>query len=273
MKGIYLMLNDSKSGFVLYKNYYDILKDLPDAEMGILFRAVLKYQATGEISELPATLVLAFGFIKNQFDLDENKYNEFVKKQSVNGKKGGRPKLEKNPKNPSLFLKTQKSLKEKDKEKEKDKDKDKDKENLSLNQEREKNQIEYEEIVNEQDKKTLENYVRRKKLATRDINAYVRKIITNGDHIKILEQEKEREREKKKIEKLSSKDRVAEEVASIYDKKSAFKVLARYYNALEEFPPPLMEIAEKYNLSNSNEICAYDQELRLEKLNSASRPP
>jgi hypothetical protein len=76
---------------------------------------------------------IAFKFIKNQFDLDDKKYENFIEKQSSNGKKGGRPKSKteqeqileedslddkENPKNPTVFFKTQKSLNENENENE-----------------------------------------------------------------------------------------------------------------------------------------------------------
>ena len=102
-----------KNSFILYTNYYDILKDLNDTDAGLLFKAILAYQATGEILKLPNNLDLAFRFIKNQLDIDSEKYKKFSEKQKANGLRGGRPKKEenpKNPKNPTVFLKTQKSL-------------------------------------------------------------------------------------------------------------------------------------------------------------------
>ena len=107
------MSTELKNSFILYSNYYDILKDLSDNDAGLLFKTILKYQATGEMTDLPANLDLAFKFIKNQFDLDEEKYKKFSEKQKTNGLKGGRPKKEenpKNPKNPTVFSETQKSL-------------------------------------------------------------------------------------------------------------------------------------------------------------------
>lgn len=117
------MTTELKAGFLLYANYYDILKDLSDEDAGILFKAILKYQATKEEVKLPMSLALAFKFIKNQFDIDDDKYKKFQEKQRQNGSRGGRPKKDenpKNPKNPTLFFETQKSLKDKDKDKVKD---------------------------------------------------------------------------------------------------------------------------------------------------------
>ena len=104
-----------KKSFILYTNYFEILKDLSDSDLGIMFRAILSYQTNGEYN-IPKHLELAFKFIKNQLDIDEVKYNDFIEKQRQNGKLGGRPKTQKTqktqpfskkPKKPKL---TQKSL-------------------------------------------------------------------------------------------------------------------------------------------------------------------
>ena len=59
-----------KNSFILYTNYFDILKDLSDSDLGIMFRAILSYQTNGEYN-IPKHLELAFKFIKNQLDIDE----------------------------------------------------------------------------------------------------------------------------------------------------------------------------------------------------------
>ena len=285
----YPTMNNTKNSFILYKSYFDILKDLPDEDAGVLFKAILKYQSEGEISQLSPSLALAFKFIKNQFDLDDLKYNEFIEKQSANGKKGGRPKIKsieeeietseanvldeqaneviaknENPKNPTLFLKTQKSLNDNENENENEN------ENVSLisriDNKGERENLKIEDIT-EADKQLIERYVKKNKLATKNARAYVNKIIANGDHIRILEEEREREK-KKKTAKVSPDERIKAEIASIHDKRSALKVLARYHNAQEEFPPPLKEIAKKYNLDTSYELEKYAYELYYQKQHS-----
>lgn len=108
------MTIEQKNSFVLYSNYYEILKDLSDEDAGILFKAILQYQATGEVINLPVNIALAFKFIKNQFDIDDGKYKNFIEKQKTNGLKGGRPKKDKNPKNPTFFLETHQNLNDND---------------------------------------------------------------------------------------------------------------------------------------------------------------
>ena len=108
-----------KNSFILYTNYFEILKDLSDSDLGIMFRAILSYQTNGEYN-IPKHLELAFKFIKNQLDIDEVKYNDFIEKQRQNGKLGGRPKTQKTqafskkPKKPKKPKLTQKSLNDND---------------------------------------------------------------------------------------------------------------------------------------------------------------
>lgn len=103
---------------------------LSDAEAGRLFKAVLHYSADVE-DELPGQEKLVFAMLKSQIDRDAASYRDFCDKQRENGLKGGRPKKPtvstKNPENPTVFSKTQKSQ-----DKEKDKDKEKEKDNIGV---------------------------------------------------------------------------------------------------------------------------------------------
>ena len=102
---------------------------LSDAEAGRLLKSLLHYINGGE-DELLGQEKLVFAMLKSQIDRDSASYAAFADKQRENGKKGGRPPkanaFSENPKNPSLFLETQKSQEE-EKEKDKDKDQEKDK--------------------------------------------------------------------------------------------------------------------------------------------------
>ena len=95
---------------------------LSDAEAGRLLKALLHY-ANDITDTLPGQEKLVFAMLKTQIDRDDASYQDFLDKQRENGKKGGRPKnpilSAENPKNPSLFEKTQKTQ-EKDKDKEED---------------------------------------------------------------------------------------------------------------------------------------------------------
>lgn len=97
---------------------------LSDAEAGRLLKSILHY-ANGEEDELPGQEKLVYAMLRKQIDRDAAEYERYSEKQRANGCKGGRPKkpreTQQNPKNPPVFLETQKSQEE-------DKDKDKEEE-------------------------------------------------------------------------------------------------------------------------------------------------
>ena len=106
---------DKKNSFLLYTEQKEVIDELNNEEAGELIKAIYAY-AAGEEVNLRKDLHLVFIPIRQQIDRNNAKYDDFKKKQSENGKKGGRPatndknKNPKNPKNPTLFSKTQKSL-------------------------------------------------------------------------------------------------------------------------------------------------------------------
>lgn len=119
-------LTNNRPSFLLYKSFYAPIKHLKDDELGMLFRTLFDYQNGLQIENLPPQIGMAFAFFKNQFDLDEQKYQITVDRNKSNGSKGGRPKKEEtqaNPENPVGFLEPKKAEKEKEKEKEIEKDK------------------------------------------------------------------------------------------------------------------------------------------------------
>ena len=115
--------------FLAYHSYLKSIEPLSDAERGRLFTAMLEYSITGAEPELRGAERYIFPTMKVNIDRDTAKYNAKCQAQSMNGKKGGRPRK---PKNPRLFSESQKSQKsqeeEKDKDKDKEEEKDKDKE-------------------------------------------------------------------------------------------------------------------------------------------------
>lgn len=85
----------SKESFLLYKAFYEPLKQLSDEELGILFRVIFEYQINPNNPlgfEVPSSVKMAFEFIKNQFRLDDEKYQKIVERNRNNGARGGRPK-------------------------------------------------------------------------------------------------------------------------------------------------------------------------------------
>ena len=81
-----------KNSFVIYNDIYEVIKELTDEEAGILFKAILCYQSTGEIIEMPRDLRLLFLTLKSTFDRDNDKYEKTVQKRREAGKKGGESK-------------------------------------------------------------------------------------------------------------------------------------------------------------------------------------
>lgn len=97
---------------------------LKDAEKGRLIDALIMHAKGEQDAEanLSGNERFVFPIFQSQIDRDMEEHRRFIDKQRSNGAKGGRPKkptgLEENPKNPLVFLETQKSQeKEKDKEK------------------------------------------------------------------------------------------------------------------------------------------------------------
>jgi hypothetical protein len=105
---------ENKKGFILYADLISTIEKLPDEIAGKLFKIILEYVNDKHPIIDDLLLQIAFEPIKMQLKRDLEKWDEFKKKQSINGSLGGRPKkdipLDKNPKNPSLVLESQKSL-------------------------------------------------------------------------------------------------------------------------------------------------------------------
>lgn len=116
----------------VYPDFINVVRELDNGARGRLLLAIMQYANEEEPDELTGAERIAFIVIKGQIDRDADAYEANAKKQSENGKKGGRPKkptaFSENPKNPPLFLETHQKPKKPDKEKEKEEDKDKDKE-------------------------------------------------------------------------------------------------------------------------------------------------
>lgn len=127
-----------KEGFIVYKSFYEPIKELSLEHKGLLLVAIFEYQVNNRIIDLPSECRMAFKFFKNQFDLDVKKYTKICEKRAAAGSKGGTKKREniakKESKNNALLANlanASKSSKSKqnlanlaDKEKEKEKEKD-----------------------------------------------------------------------------------------------------------------------------------------------------
>lgn len=114
-----------KESFVLYNSFYEPIKGLKNEQLGKLLRAIFNYTINGEITQEDDILV-AFMFIKNQLDLDNEKYQKICERNRTNGKKGGRPKTQKNPKKPTGINENPKKPKKPDNDNDNDNEYDND---------------------------------------------------------------------------------------------------------------------------------------------------
>ncbi|MCD8146914.1 MAG: DnaD domain protein [Clostridiales bacterium] len=81
-----------KNSFVVYNEIEQQTAMLDDAQLGQLFRAMVRYNQGKEPDIADPLVCVAFGFIKTTMDRDRAKYEETCAKRKVAGAKGGRPK-------------------------------------------------------------------------------------------------------------------------------------------------------------------------------------
>ena len=114
----------------IYPDFINVVQELDNGARGRLLLAIMQYANGEEPDELTGAERIAFIVLKGQIDRDADAYEANAKKQSENGKKGGRPKkptaFSENPKNPPVFSESHSKPKKPEKEKDKDKDKEKD---------------------------------------------------------------------------------------------------------------------------------------------------
>ncbi len=75
-----------KDSFIIYNSFYEPIKTLKNEQLGKLLRAIFDYTIDGKITQEPDILI-AFMFIKNQLDLDADKWQDIKQKRSEAGKK------------------------------------------------------------------------------------------------------------------------------------------------------------------------------------------
>lgn len=93
-----------KNGFVLYCSQYATINKLSTEEKGMLLEAIFHYQMTGEEMILNSFHVeIVFSMVKQQLDMDNEKYQKIVDRNKTNGANGGRPKKQ-NQENPVGYL-------------------------------------------------------------------------------------------------------------------------------------------------------------------------
>lgn len=121
----------AKESFIIYKEFYPAIEHLSDAQLGRLFRSIFEYHRNGSDCE-DSEIKMAFMFFKNQFRLDEEKYQKVIDRNRKNGLSGGRPKdneeTQTNPNNPVGFQEPKKPYNDNDKDNVKENDNENEKE-------------------------------------------------------------------------------------------------------------------------------------------------
>jgi len=77
---------NSKESFIIYKGFYEPIKDMTDEQLGRLFRAIFNYHLGGR-TKVNTDIRMAFDFFLNQFKIDEKKYQAICDKNRENIKK------------------------------------------------------------------------------------------------------------------------------------------------------------------------------------------
>ena len=120
-----------RESFLLYKSFYEPIKTLSLEDKGALLEAIYEYQLSGVEPPNTSPVHMAFLFFKNQFRLDDIKYNETCENNKTNAK------LRWNKKHASTYNRIRTDANDADNEKENVKDnvneKDKEKENEKEN--------------------------------------------------------------------------------------------------------------------------------------------
>lgn len=76
------------SGFFCQDKYLQKLANLTDEEMGVLIRALIRYHADGELPDLAGGVSIAFDFIRDDIDQQEEAYRKKCEQASENRRKG-----------------------------------------------------------------------------------------------------------------------------------------------------------------------------------------
>jgi len=95
----------AKSSFVLYCDLLQKLERLTTEQKGLVFQAILEFQNGFEPQIDDPLAQLSFDFIKLDLIKNNEKYQETVNRNRLNGAKGGRPRKD-NPENPLGFIKS-----------------------------------------------------------------------------------------------------------------------------------------------------------------------
>lgn len=78
----------NKKTFIFNCSWQEVLMEYPPEVRLEVYDAVVKYAASGKLSEMKPLSKMAFSFIKKELDYNKEKYNEICEKRSRSGKDG-----------------------------------------------------------------------------------------------------------------------------------------------------------------------------------------
>lgn len=81
----------AKDSFIFYTKFGEQIDLLSDTQVGVLLRALIKYQDGKTIPKMDGMTNLVFSMIRQQIDFDNQKYDDMCKARSEAGRQGGRP--------------------------------------------------------------------------------------------------------------------------------------------------------------------------------------
>ena len=85
-----------KKSFILYNDYWDVFEVLNTEELGELFGAIYKFVLNNEEpSDISVKALMAFKMVRSGLKRDVEKYEKICERNRENGRKGGRPRLNK----------------------------------------------------------------------------------------------------------------------------------------------------------------------------------
>lgn len=85
-------MSNDKDVFKLEKRNYEAIQNLSREERGDLLLAIYQYQIEGEVKvSLSSACNIVFFYIKNAFDIEDEKQRKICERNRINGSKGGRP--------------------------------------------------------------------------------------------------------------------------------------------------------------------------------------
>ena len=282
-------MTEKKESFLLYSEHIDLINELSDEQAGELFKKLFSYVSTGIEPELSGMPKMAFIAIRQDLDRNAKKYKEVVEKRRIAGRNGGLKRTE-NLRNNKIEANA--TFAKNFEANQADNDNDNDNDNVlslsnvekSLLREREENFFSEKnnssnaqenvpleerddiftkknlssnnrEEISQEEREILENYIQRKKLATKSVKAYASKLISNGDYKGIIDDERKRCKFKARGG-IPPAQKIQLELESIVDKRSCAKVLAPYYMRGDP-PEEFNEVMEKYDFDKYDKVEVY----------------